>query len=122
MLRTGMLFVNGWQTIPLADLDPRRVLATALAGLQARRDDVEGPEHPRLIIGARPQGTMVELEFVATTRQENVADQPAYPTDEAPIPSVDDLSLGLPRRHAAAVRHRKFHGGDSVTVHVEGSG
>ena len=27
---------------------------------------------------------MVELEFVATTRQENVEDQLAYLTDEAP--------------------------------------
>ena len=55
-----------------------------LASLQARGDDAESLEHPRLIIGARPQGTMVELEFVATTRQENVEDQLAYLTDEAP--------------------------------------
>ena len=93
-----------------------------LASLQARGDDADGPEHPRLIIGVRPQGTMVELEFVATTRQENVEDQLAYLTDEAPIPSVDDLSLRLLRHHAAAVRHHKFHGVDVVTVQVEGRG
>ena len=93
-----------------------------LASLQARDDDTDSPGHTRLIIGARPQGTMVELEFVATTRQENVEDQLAYLTDEAPLPSVDDLSLRLLRHHAAAVRHQKFHGVDIVTVQVKGSG
>ena len=65
---------------------------------------------------------MVEPEFVATTRQGSVEDQLAYLTDEAPTPSVDDLSLRLLRHHAAAVRHQKFHGVDIVTVQVEGSG
>ena len=92
-----------------------------LASLQAREDDADGSEHPRLIIVARPQGTMVELEFVATTRQENVQDQLAYLIDEAPIPTVDDLSLRLLRHHASAVRHQKFHGVDIVTVQVEDS-
>ena len=92
-----------------------------LASLQAREDDADGSEHPRLVIVARPQGTMVELEFVATTRQENVQDQLTYLIDEAPIPTVDDLSLRLLRHHASAVRHQKFHGVDIVTVQVEGS-
>ena len=91
-----------------------------LASLQMRDDDADGPEPTRLIVDARPQGTMVELEFVATTRQENVEDQLAYLTDEAPIPTVDDLSLRLLRHHASAVRHQKFHGLDIVTVQVEG--
>ena len=92
-----------------------------LASLQAQGDDADGSEPPRLIIEARPQGTVVELEFVATTRRENVEDQLAYLTDEAPIPTVDDLSLRLLRHHASAVRHQKFHGVDIVTVQVEGS-
>ena len=64
---------------------------------------------------------MVEMEFVSTTRQENIGDQLAYLTDEASIPTVDDLSLRLLRHHASAVRHQKFHGVDIVTVQVEGS-
>ena len=96
-----------------------------LASLQAREDDAGGAERPRLIVVARPQGTpqdtTVELEFVATTRQENVEDQLAYLADEAPIPTADDLSLRLLRHHASAVRHQKFHGVDIVTVQVEGS-
>ena len=92
-----------------------------LASLQAREDDADGSEHPRLIINARPQGMVVELEFVATTRQENVEDQLAYLANEPPMPTADDLSLRLLRHHASAVRHQKFHGVDIVTVQVEGS-
>lgn len=64
---------------------------------------------------------MVELEFAATTRQEDIEDQLAYLTDEAPIPTVDDLSLRLLWYYASAVRHQKFYGVDIVTVQVEGS-
>ena len=92
-----------------------------LASLQAREDESDGSEHPRLIINARPHGTAVELEFVATTRQENVEDLLAYLTDEASVPTADDLSLRLLRYHSSAVRHQKFHGVDIVTVQVEGS-
>ena len=92
-----------------------------LASLQAREDDADGSEPPRLIIDARPLGTTVELEFVATTRQENVQDQLAYLTDEAPIPTFGELSLRLLRHHASGVRHQKFYGVDIVTVQVEGS-
>ena len=92
-----------------------------LASLLTQEDYAEGSEHPRLIIGARPQGTIVELEFVATTRQENVEDQLAYLADEASVPTVDDLSLRLLRHHTSAVRHQKFHGVDIVTIQVEGS-
>ena len=92
-----------------------------LTSLQAQEDDADGSERPRLIIDARPQGTMVELEFVATTRHENVEDQLAFLSDEAPIPTVDDISLRLLRHHASTVRHQKFHGVDIVTVQVEGS-
>ena len=55
-----------------------------LASLLSQADDADGSNSPRLIIVARPQRTMVELEFVATTRHENIEDQLAYLTDEAP--------------------------------------
>ena len=92
-----------------------------LASLLSREDDAEDSDSPRLIIVAQPRDTMVELEFVATTRQENIEDQLAYLTDEAAVPTADDLSLRLLRYHASAVRHQKFHGVDIVTVQVEGS-
>ena len=92
-----------------------------LASLLSQDDGIEGSDSPRLIVVARPQGKMVELEFVATTRQENIEDQLAYLTDEDAVPTVDDISLRLLRYHASAVRHQKFHGVDIVTVQVQGS-
>ena len=92
-----------------------------LASLLSQEDDAERSERPRLIIVARPQGRMVELEFVATTRQENLQDQMAFLTDEAAVPSADEFSLRLLRYHASGVRHQKFHGVDVVTIQVEGS-
>jgi NCS2 family nucleobase:cation symporter-2/xanthine permease XanP len=91
-----------------------------LASLLAHDDD-GGADSPRLVIHARPEGTMVELEFIATTRHENIEDQLAFLTGEAAVPTVDDLSLRLLRYHASAVRHKKYHGVDIVTVRVESS-
>ncbi len=92
-----------------------------LASLITREDEGDGSTRPRLIVVARPQGQMVELEFVATTRRENIEDQLTYLTDEPAVPTVDDLSLRLLRYHASAVRHQKFHGVDIITVQVEGA-
>ncbi len=92
-----------------------------LASLMDREDEADGSERARLIVNARPEVTMVELEFVATTRTENVEDQLAYLTDEAHIAAFDDLSLRLLRSYASNVRHQKFHGVDIVTVQVEGN-
>lgn len=91
-----------------------------LANLVLWGDDVDARARPRLSIGARPQTTLVELEFVATTRQENIEDQLVFLNDEETMPTVDDLSLRLLRHHASAVRHQKYHGVDIVTVQVEG--
>ena len=89
--------------------------------LTEENEETEGMDTPRLIVVARPQGTMVELEFVATTRHENIEDQLAFLTDEATISSVDDLSLRLLRHYSSTVRHQKFHGVDIIRVQVEGS-
>ena len=92
-----------------------------LASLLLQEDSIESSHSPRLIVAARPQETMVELEFIATTRQENIEDQLAYLTDEEAVPTVDDLSLRLLRYHTSAVRHQKYQGVDIVTVQVDGS-
>ena len=92
-----------------------------LASLLLQEDTIESSNSPRLIVAARPQDTMVELEFIATTRQENIEDQLAYLTDEEAVPTVDDLSLRLLRYHTSAVRHQKYQGVDIVTVQVDGS-
>ena len=96
----------------------RSVGEETLASLLTQEEDAEDKNRPRLILVARPQGEMVELEFVATTRQENIEDQLTFLTDEAAVPTVDDLSLRLLQHHASAIRHQKFHGVDIITVQV----
>ena len=86
-----------------------------------QEDDIERSGSPRLIVIARPQDTMVELEFIATTRQENIEDQLAYLTDEDAVRTVDDLSLRLLRHHTSATRHQKYQDVDIVTVQVDGT-
>ena len=97
----------------------RSAAEETLASLLSQEDDAEGSDTPRLNIVARPQGKTVELEFVATTRHENIEDQLAYLTEEASVPTANDLSLRLLRYHASTVRHQKFHGVDIVRVQVE---
>ena len=91
-----------------------------LASLMLQDDAAEDLAKPRLIVAARTQSTKIDLEFVATTRQENIEDQLAFLNDEEAVPTIDDLSLRLLRHHASAVRHQKYHGVDIVTVQVEG--
>ena len=76
---------------------------------------------PRLIINARPEAGLVEMEFLAVFDEENLEDRLAYLSDQAETPDVEDLSFRLLRRYAAAVRHRKYHGIDVVAVQVAGS-
>jgi NCS2 family nucleobase:cation symporter-2/xanthine permease XanP len=99
----------------------RSVGEETLASLLFQGDDAEASESPRLVVAARPRAEMVELEFVSTTRKENIEDQLAFLADEDAIPTVEDLSLRLLRFHSSALRHQKFHGIEIVTVHVEGS-
>lgn len=85
-----------------------------------------GAEHgaggaPRLIVIARP-GEGVELEFLAVFDEENVEDRLAFLSDQPEIPEEADISFRLLRHYASAVRHRKYHGIDVVTVQVDGSG
>ena len=91
-----------------------------LASLMLQDDAAEDLAKPRLIVAARTQSTKIDLEFVATTRQENIEDQLAFLNDEEAVSTIDDLSLRLLRHHASAVRHQKYHGVDIVTVQVEG--
>ena len=92
-----------------------------LASLLASGEETPGAKRPRLVIDARPQESMVELEFLATTRTENVEDQLAYLADEADMPEADDIALRLLRSYATTVRHKKFHGVDIVSVQVKGT-
>lgn len=72
----------------------------------------------RLIVLARPSAGLVELEFMAALPEENLQDRLAYLSEQAEAPEASEVSLRLLRHFASAVRHRKYHGIDIVTVEV----
>ncbi|WP_420432116.1 solute carrier family 23 protein [Candidatus Poriferisocius sp.] len=77
---------------------------------------------PRLIIQARPDAQMVELEFLAVFDDENLEDRLAYLSEEAEGAEEGEVSLRLLRHYSSSVHHQKYHGLDIVTVQVRGSG
>ena len=80
---------------------------------------------PRLIVRARTDDEMVELEFLAVFDAENLADRLAYLSEETPSPaglSESDIPLRLLRHYACSVQHQKFYGLDVVTVRVGAAG
>ena len=83
--------------------------------------DQPAEEAPRLIVQARPEAAMVELEFMAVFDEENLEDRLACLNEESEGLQEGELSLRLLRHHAASVHHQKYHGLDIVTVHVKGS-
>ncbi len=85
-----------------------------------------GNENPydqasRLILTASPEGRAVELEFVAASDEENLADRLAYLPEQNKTLDEREISFRLLRHYASSVRHQKYHGIDVVTVRVEES-
>ena len=76
---------------------------------------------PRLIVLARPDAQIVELEFLAVFDEENLEDRLAYLSEEAEGMEEGEISLRLLRHYASSVHHQKYHGLDIVTVQVRGS-
>lgn len=76
---------------------------------------------PRLIIQARPDAGMVEMEFLAVFDEENLEDRLANLGEEAEGLQEGEVSLRLLRHYASSVHHQKYYGLDIVTVQVKGS-
>ena len=86
-------------------------------------NDPEQPpqETPRLVIVARPDRGLVELEFMAVFDEANLEDRLAHLSDEEEGLEEGDLSLRLLSHYASSVHHQKYHGLDIVTMRVKGS-
>ena len=117
----------GWNDASAQRLDAaaEETLMSLLQGSEDRVDRGKSGEAPRLIIGARPGGSMVELEFMAVFDDENLEDRLAYLSEEAEGAGglgEGEISLRLLRHYASSVHHQKFHGLDIVTVQVKASG
>lgn len=92
-----------------------------LASLLQIHADNAADKAPRLIVLARPNDGAVEMEFLAVLEEQNIEDWMAHLGDQAETLNEEAISLRLLRHYAAAVRHRKYHGIDIVTVQVKGS-
>ena len=79
-------------------------------------------DEPRLIIQARPEAGMVEMEFLAVFDEENLEDRLACLSEESEGAEEGEISLRLLRHYSSSVHHQKYHGLDIVTVQVRGSG
>lgn len=75
----------------------------------------------RLIISARRDEEMLELEFLSGVDRENLEDRLTYLSEQPETFDEHEISFRLLQHYASAVRHQKFHDIDVITVHVEGS-
>jgi NCS2 family nucleobase:cation symporter-2/xanthine permease XanP len=117
----------GWNDASALRLDAaaEETFISLLQGSESQADRGGSREAPRLIIGARSEGSMVELEFMAVFDDENLEDRLAYLSEEAEGAGglgEGEISLRLLRHYASSVHHQKFHGLDIVTVQVRASG
>ena len=82
-------------------------------------DSEETVEQRRLTISARIREGMAELEFVSGASAENLEDHLAYTLETPDLLDTREISYRLLRHYASTLRHRKYHGLDIVTVHVQ---
>ena len=113
----------GWNDASAQRLDAaaEETLISLLQHGEGQADSGRSGQTPRLIIRARPGGSIVELEFLAVFDDESLEDRLACLSEEAEGaggPAGGEMSLRLLRHYASSVHHQKFHGLDIVTVQV----
>ena len=84
----------------------------------SRREDADGR---KLTVSARLVDDVVEMEFLASSEEENLEDRLAYLDEQSETPDEREISFRLLRYYASSVNHRQYHNLDVVTVQVPGS-
>ena len=84
----------------------------------SRREDADGR---KLTVSARLVEEVVEMEFLASSEEENLEDRLAYLDEQSETPDEREISFRLLRHYASSVNHRQYHNLDVVTVQVPGS-
>ena len=84
---------------------------------QELQDDKDG-DRKRLIINARRDSGSIELEFMVTSKGENLEDKLAFLSEQPEIQDEQEISFRLLRHYATSVQHRKYHDIDIITVQV----
>ncbi len=106
----------GWDDTATRRL--RLVGEETLTSLVNQDDDDAADSARRLLIVARRDGGAAELEFVATSDEENLEDRLAHLSERPETPDAREISFRLLQHYASSVRHQKYHDLDIVTVRV----
>ena len=93
----------------------------ALISLVGDADERTADQSTRLVVVARPDTGIIELEFMAVLDETNLEDRLANLDEESEGREGGEISLRLLRHYAASARHQKYYGLDIVTVQVLGS-
>ncbi len=83
----------------------------------------EDEEPRRLVVQAKGEGAIADLEFIGGGNEENLEDQISQLQlhDEDP-PIAEELSLRILRHYASSVQHQQYHDKDVITVRVDDPG
>ena len=109
----------GWNEASIERL--RSAGEETISSLLSQGDDHAAGNRQRLMLSARRVDGKIELEFMATSEEENLEDRLAYLSDEPDIQDEREMSFRLLRHYASSVQHRKYQDIDIVTVEVTGS-
>ena len=109
----------GWNEASIDRL--RSAGEETMSSLLSQGDDHAAGNRQRLMLSARRVDGKIELEFMATSEEENLEDRLAYLSDEPDIQDEREISFRLLRHYASSVQHRKYQDIDIVTVEVTGS-
>ena len=109
----------GWNEASIDRL--RSAGEETMSSLLSQGDDHTAGNRQRLMLNARRIDGKIELEFMATSEEENLEDRLAYLSDEPDIQDEREMSFRLLRHYASSVQHRKYQDIDIVTVEVTGS-
>ena len=106
---------SGWDAAMAARLDA----ACEETLLTLVREDEDEENRRRVRLSAHREGNGAVLEFVVTSREDNIQDRLALLADDpGDAPAEVEVSLRLLRRLASSVRHQQYHGTDIVTIRV----
>ena len=112
----GVASNAGWNEVSTDRL--RSAGEETLASLLPRDDGEAAGDPTGLVIRVRPMDRKMEMEFMATSVEENLEDRLAYLGDEPEVQDEREISFRLLRHYASSVEHRRFHNIDIVTVEV----
>ena len=80
--------------------------------------ELESNAGKRLIVNASRVDRAIELEFMVTSKGENLEDKLAYLSEQPEIQDEREISFRLLRHYASSVQHRKYHDTDIITIQV----